>query len=137
MKEIFKGAVTRASCGVGPLRGSYVGLVEKGMKTEMARLTLAREIAANHPSRVVSVSYEQTHGCRAGGRGFESGRYRHSLRSFALVVHSGKCTCGRPVPTTIDGGSLVMCERLHPSILDLMINSRTATLGRSTHSHST
>src|SRR5215467_10749399 len=46
MKEIFKGAAIRASCGVGPLRDFYVGLLDKGMKPEMARLTLARKIAA-------------------------------------------------------------------------------------------
>jgi len=46
MKEIFQGAATRASCGVGPLRDFYVALRAKGMKPEMARLTLARKIAA-------------------------------------------------------------------------------------------
>src|SRR5579864_2257484 len=46
MKEIFKGAATRASCGVGPFRDFYVALLAKGMKAEMARLTLARKIAA-------------------------------------------------------------------------------------------
>jgi transposase len=46
MKEIFKGAATRASSGVGPLRDFYVALLDKGMKPEMARLTLARKIAA-------------------------------------------------------------------------------------------
>jgi transposase len=46
MKEIFKGAATRASCGVGPLRDFYEALLAKGMKPEMARLTLARKIAA-------------------------------------------------------------------------------------------
>jgi hypothetical protein len=46
MKEIFKGAATRASCGIGPLRDFYVALLAKGMKPEMARLTLARKIAA-------------------------------------------------------------------------------------------
>ena len=46
MKEIFKGAATRASCGVGPLREFYEGLLNKGMKPDMARLTLARKIAA-------------------------------------------------------------------------------------------
>ena len=46
MKEIFKGAATPASCGVGPLRQFYVTLLDKGMKPEMARLTLARKIAA-------------------------------------------------------------------------------------------
>jgi hypothetical protein len=29
MKEIFKGAVTRASCGVGPLRDFYVALLAR------------------------------------------------------------------------------------------------------------
>src|SRR5215469_5655153 len=46
MKEIFKGAATRASCGMGPLRDFYVALLNKGMRPEMARLTLARKIAA-------------------------------------------------------------------------------------------
>src|SRR5215475_10752498 len=46
MKEIFKGAATRASCGVGPLRDFYVALLAKGMKPEMARLTVAHKIAA-------------------------------------------------------------------------------------------
>ena len=46
MKDIFKGAAIRASCGVGPLRDFYVALLAKGMKPEMARLTLARKIAA-------------------------------------------------------------------------------------------
>jgi transposase len=46
MKEIFKGAANRASCGIGPFREFYVGLLDKGMKPEMARLTLARKIAA-------------------------------------------------------------------------------------------
>ena len=43
MKDIFKGAATRASCGRGAF---YAGLLAKGMKPEMARLTLARKIAA-------------------------------------------------------------------------------------------
>jgi transposase len=46
MKEIFKGAAIRASCGMGPFRDFYVALLDKGMKPEMARLTLARKIAA-------------------------------------------------------------------------------------------
>jgi transposase len=46
MKAIFKGAATRASCGESPLRDFYVALLAKGMKPEMARLTLARKIAA-------------------------------------------------------------------------------------------
>jgi len=46
MKEIFKGAATRASCGRGPLHDFYAALLAKGMQPEMARLTLARKIAA-------------------------------------------------------------------------------------------
>ena len=40
------GAATRANCGIGPFREFYVGLLDQGMKPEMARLTLARKIAA-------------------------------------------------------------------------------------------
>jgi transposase len=46
MKEIFKGAAMRASCSAGPFRDFYEALVAKGMRPEMARLTLARKIAA-------------------------------------------------------------------------------------------
>jgi hypothetical protein len=46
MKEIFKGAAMRASCSTGPFRDFYSALLAKGMRPEMARLTLARKIAA-------------------------------------------------------------------------------------------
>jgi len=46
MKEIFKSAATRASCGRGPFGEFYTALLAMGMKPEMARLTLARKIAA-------------------------------------------------------------------------------------------
>jgi transposase len=46
MKEIFKSTATRASCGTGPFHEFYAALLAKGMKPEMARLTLARKIAA-------------------------------------------------------------------------------------------
>jgi hypothetical protein len=47
MKEVFKGAATRASCGLGPLHNFYVALLAKGMKPEMARLKMARKIATS------------------------------------------------------------------------------------------
>ena len=46
MKEIFKSTATRASCCAGPFHDFYVALLAKGMKPELARLTLARKIAA-------------------------------------------------------------------------------------------
>ncbi len=46
MKEIFKSTATRASCGTGPCHDFYAALLAQGMKPEMARLTLARKIAA-------------------------------------------------------------------------------------------
>ena len=46
MKEIFKSVATAASCGAGPFHDFYAALLAKGMKPEMARLTLARKIAA-------------------------------------------------------------------------------------------
>jgi transposase len=46
LKNIFKGAATSASGMPGPFRDFYEKLLGKGMKPEMARLTLARKIAA-------------------------------------------------------------------------------------------
>src|ERR1700758_37363 len=46
MKEIFKGAASMASSREGAFYNFYQGLLAKGMKPDMARLTLARKIAA-------------------------------------------------------------------------------------------
>jgi hypothetical protein len=46
MKEIFKSTAMSASRCAGPFHDFYAGLLAKGMKPEMARLTLARKIAA-------------------------------------------------------------------------------------------
>src|SRR5258708_1171787 len=46
LKDIFKGAATRVSSSSGPLRYFYEALLAKGKKPTMARLTLARKIAA-------------------------------------------------------------------------------------------
>jgi transposase len=46
MKEIFKSTATTASRGAGPFHDFYQALLVKGMQPEMARLTLARKIAA-------------------------------------------------------------------------------------------
>jgi transposase len=46
MKEIFKSTAMSASRCAGPFHDFYEGLLAKGMKPEMARLTLARKIAA-------------------------------------------------------------------------------------------
>lgn len=46
LKDIFKGAATRVSGSRGPLRDFYENLLAKGRKPTMARLTLARKIAA-------------------------------------------------------------------------------------------
>jgi transposase len=46
LKDIFKGAATRVSNSSGPLRDFYENLLAKGRKPTMARLTLARKIAA-------------------------------------------------------------------------------------------
>ena len=46
LKDIFKGAAMRASTAAGPLRDFYENLLAKGRKPTMARLTLARKIAA-------------------------------------------------------------------------------------------
>src|SRR5213083_97333 len=46
LKDIFKGAAMRASTAAGPLHDFYEALLAKGIKPTMARLTLARKIAA-------------------------------------------------------------------------------------------
>jgi len=46
LKNIFKGAATRASAVPGPFQEFHAALVAKGMKPTLARLTLARKIAA-------------------------------------------------------------------------------------------
>jgi transposase len=46
LKNIFKGTATLASVTAGPFQDFYLTLLAKGMKSSMARLTLARKIAA-------------------------------------------------------------------------------------------
>jgi hypothetical protein len=46
LKNLFKAAATTASACNGVFREFYLGLLDKGMQPEMARLTLARKIAA-------------------------------------------------------------------------------------------
>jgi len=46
LKNIFKGTATRAAAVPGPFQEFHAGLVARGMKPTMARLTLARKIAA-------------------------------------------------------------------------------------------
>ena len=46
LKNIFKGAAMRAGTAAGPLRDFYEALLAKGRRATMARLTLARKIAA-------------------------------------------------------------------------------------------
>ena len=45
LKNLFKGAAVVASIKPGPFREFYAALLAKGMRPEMARLTLARKIA--------------------------------------------------------------------------------------------
>jgi transposase len=46
LKAIFKSAATRACTKPGPFQDFYFSLLEQGMRPEMARLTLARKMAA-------------------------------------------------------------------------------------------
>jgi transposase len=46
LKNIFKGAAIKASVSAGPFHDFYQALLAKGNKPTMARLTLARKIAA-------------------------------------------------------------------------------------------
>jgi transposase len=46
LKNLFKSAATQASTSTDPLGAFYQNLLAKGMKPAMARLTLARKMAA-------------------------------------------------------------------------------------------
>lgn len=46
LKQVFKGAATAASGKPGPFHDLYQGMVDRGMRADMARLTLARKFAA-------------------------------------------------------------------------------------------
>jgi transposase len=46
LKNLFKSAAVSASTRPGPLHDFYIALVTKGMRPTMARLTLARKLAA-------------------------------------------------------------------------------------------
>lgn len=46
LKNLFKSTAISASGRPGPLRDFYLALLAEGMRPEMARLTLARKIAA-------------------------------------------------------------------------------------------
>ena len=46
LKNIFKGAATRAAAVTGPFQEFYAARIARGMKPPMVRLTLARKIAA-------------------------------------------------------------------------------------------
>jgi transposase len=46
LKDLFKGAAIQAATREGPFREFYEALLAKGMRPEIARLTLARKIAA-------------------------------------------------------------------------------------------
>ena len=46
LKSVFKGAATAAAAGPGPLRDYYEACLARGVKEELAKVTLARKIAA-------------------------------------------------------------------------------------------
>jgi len=46
LKDLFKGAATAATGRPGPLRDLYEGMIARGMREELARVTLTRKLAA-------------------------------------------------------------------------------------------
>jgi transposase len=46
LKDVFKGAAAAATGKPGPLQDFYLGMVARGMREELARVTLARKLAA-------------------------------------------------------------------------------------------
>ena len=46
LKDVFKGAATAATGRAGPLQDLYEGMIARGMREELARVTLTRKLAA-------------------------------------------------------------------------------------------
>ena len=46
LKDVFKGAATAATGRPGPLRDYYEGMIARGMREELARVTLTRKLVA-------------------------------------------------------------------------------------------
>jgi hypothetical protein len=46
LKDVFKGAATAATGRPGPLQDFYKGMIARGMREELARVTLTRKLAA-------------------------------------------------------------------------------------------
>ena len=46
LKDVFKSAATAATARPGPLQDFYRGLLARGMRDELARVTLTRKLAA-------------------------------------------------------------------------------------------
>lgn len=46
LKDVFKGAATAATVRPGPLQDLYHSMIERGMRPELARVTLTRKLAA-------------------------------------------------------------------------------------------
>jgi transposase len=46
LKQIFKGAASGATAHPGPLQDLFLALLDRGVRPELARLTLARKLAA-------------------------------------------------------------------------------------------
>jgi transposase len=72
VKNVLKGAATAAATRPGPLRDFYEGMVQRGMRTELARVTLTRKLAAillhlwktgerYDPAHLLSTTHFRTH----------------------------------------------------------------------------
>ena len=46
LKDVFKGAATAATARPGPLQDFYHGVIARGTREELARVTLTRKLAA-------------------------------------------------------------------------------------------
>lgn len=46
LKNVFKGAANAAAARPGPLKDFYDAILQRGMREELARVTLARKLAA-------------------------------------------------------------------------------------------
>jgi len=107
MKNLFKAAATTASMRPGVFREFYLGLPAKGMRPEMARLTLARKIAAialrygrKEKASTPNLSARLFIGTRPGWRGSAMAERSGSRASILAGLGARSLTGHRMLPRT-------------------------------------
>ena len=94
LKDVFKGAATAATGRPGPLQDFYEGMIARGMREELARVTLTRKLAAQTGEFGITANYIQP-GAIMTPASREVFRKNKDLRDFC-IRHSAARRLGEP-----------------------------------------